>query len=101
MWGLSQKKVWSLISCYFSPDATHQIAYGRAGSSYIMPCILVICSLLTESVHHQTKHLEFGPPLYKEDLLWTGGSQVITLVGRKSMRLRPTGLEGVLDSIDA
>lgn len=80
MWGLSQKKVWSLISCYFSPDTTHQIAFSRAGTSYIMPCILVICSLLTESVQHQTKHLEFGPPLCKEDLLWTGGSQVITLV---------------------
>lgn len=66
-----------------------------------MPCILVIYSLLTESVHHQTKHLEFGPPFCKEDLLWTGGSQVITLVGCKSMRLRPTGLEGVPDSIDA
>lgn len=39
--------------------------------------------------------------VYKEDLLWTGGSQVITLVGRNAMRLRTAGLEGVLDSINA
>lgn len=39
--------------------------------------------------------------VYKEDLLRTGGSQVITLVGRNSVRLRTIGLEGVLDSINA